>query len=361
MIAKWVGILFGLFLILGGSIWFETAVHRLPVKRDAEPFQELKPAKPEISSASSTDIITTLFPQIANPPQPKAGEPKPAVSPIAEPTPPKFESPKIVIPPKLEKFAAPAVLPPPAAALSSEAVYQMLDTAVVQVVCGLGNNLYSTGTGIVVSERGVVLTNAHVVNRGTNCAVRTGNPAKFAGTLKVLFVGGELPKIPDTEIAAEDLALGLIERSENSAFRTPFKYLKLDSGYRPTTGDGYYAAAYASEFLGDAVLTSGAQNLVFTTARLLGAYGIDADSSAEEIIELSGNVSTQQGSSGSPILSPKDGAVVAVVFGENKEAEAGTPNTSKRTEFAFLVSYLDRLVRQKQGISLAAFAAQLGL
>ena len=93
---------------------------------------------------------------------------------------------------------------------------------------------------------------------------------------------------------------------------------------------------------------------------------MDDASVTHDIIELEGSIATQQGSSGSPIISPLGGGVVGIVFGQtNAEIQNGfglpsTVATGERTELAFLISYIDRAVRQQKGKSLDEFIEELG-
>lgn len=267
---------------------------------------------------------------------------KEPVAPIAE-----------VIREEAAKFVAPVFSPK--SLLTSDAVYQLLDTAVVQIVCRLNERFTISGSGVVISPSGIVLTNTHVVENATDCAVRTGNPAAYAGRLKVLYRGSSEEKIPDTEVPLEDFAFGKIsEVPASSRFTAPFKYLSANANYMHHISERYFLAAYASEFAGGGGTTP--QNLVFTITKLLGFFAIAGD--GQEVLELEGNVSTQEGASGSPIISPVDGSVIGLVFGQNKGE--GEVETAKRTEYAFSLSYIDRVLRKKEGMGLLAFIEKLG-
>lgn len=270
------------------------------------------------------------------------------------------EAVKAPVPPKIAetireeaaKFVAPILSQKPL--LTSDVVYQLLDTAVVQVVCRLGDRLSISGSGVVISSSGIVLTNTHVVENATDCFVRTGNPAAFAGRLKILYRGNSEEKIPDTEVPLEDFAFGKItDVPASSRFALPFKYLPANASYPHALSERYFLAAYASEFAGGGGTTP--QNLVFTITKLLGFFAIAGD--GQEVLELEGNVSTQEGASGSPIISPVDGSVIGLVFGQNKGE--GEVETAKRTEYAFSLSYIDRVLRKKEGMGLQDFVAKL--
>jgi len=266
--------------------------------------------------------------------------------------------------------AVSGVITPRAPAANQSApdeIYQKLYLAVVQVVCEQGAGSVSTGSGVVVSFKGIVLTNAHVLDGAKSCIVKTGNPASFAGKLKIVFVGDTSEKIGTSPVPKQDFAFGRIyELAATSPIISPFKYLELNAAYSPNIGDGLYSAAYPTELVGGSSFLAGRQNLVYTTTKIVERYRVDDASVTHDIIELEGSIATQQGSSGSPIISPLGGGVVGIVFGQtNAEIQNGfglpsTVATGERTELAFLISYIDRAVRQQKGKSLDEFIEELG-
>ena len=253
------------------------------------------------------------------------------------------------------------------AQLSAAAVYQMLDGAVVQIVCSRDSNVLVAGSGVIVSAGGIVLSNEHVLGGAEECIVKSGNPARIIGKLKILYMGDAVDKIAESPVPKEDFAFAaIIDLVDPVHMGKPFSFLKLDPEYIPRAGEGVYAAAYPTEFIGSAGLRSGGQSLVFTTTKVENLYHIEDAGQDTDIMELAGSITTQEGSSGSPIITPSTGAVIGLVFGETG-AEApvtgGGPSapiaTSERTELAFLIQYIDRVIQKDKKMTLLEFIVQL--
>lgn len=341
-----------LFAIFTSPLWRELIFDRTPHITSAL-----------IKDLVSRNLITELFPTTASSTPPGGGTATdtrdyiPSKAPLIDKsTLPVSKEVPIASQNQSSAPSQPKIIPP-LPLLASQEIYALLDTAIVQIVCKVGENLYVSGSGVVVSDKGVVLTNAHVVEKGRDCSVKTGNPAVISGKAEARFIGNTENLIMDTKIPKEDFALMKItERTAGSMFAEPFKYLRLSYSHVPQSGDGFYLAAYASEFAGGGI-PSGSQNLVFTIARVLDLYAVDG--SGIDVAELEGNISTQEGASGSPVISPVDGSVIGLVFGQNK-GEGGVNTTNQRTEFAFLISYIDRVLRITRNKTLADLVTEVG-
>src|SRR3989338_8875222 len=112
-------------------------------------------------------------------------EPRASTTPVAEE--PAREDP----PPKKATASAQEIkketteTPPPPSALELNALAR---AATVNIFCAMEDSDAASGSGVVIDERGIILTNAHIAQyflldtyRGkefVSCTIRTGSPAK---------------------------------------------------------------------------------------------------------------------------------------------------------------------------------------
>lgn len=311
-----------------------------------------------LNSATSSQEVSETREAVSSSTAPVKTAPRPAIADQA-PSGASKKNQKAGVPVPSAVNPAGTAMPPPLpaststrASLTSTQIYSLVDRAVVQIICRVGGSTYITGSGIIVSPGGIVLSNAHVLQYPNECIVKTGSPTRFLGTLDVVYSGNVSRLIEGTKVPLQDFAFGVIKGAKEQ-----FSYLTLNPLYDPRIGDEFYLASYASELIGNALTDK--QALVFTTAKMESYYVTESTRTEHEIIELEGNVSTQEGSSGSPVILPTDGSVVGLVFGQNRGESDMPEATGKRSEFAFLISYLDGILRQEKGMGILEFVRSL--
>lgn len=123
-----------------------------------------------------------------------------------------------------------------------------VENATVNIYCSFksGHKIYSsTGSGVFVSDRGVVLTNAHVAQTllalqdpkaHGSCSIRTGSPAKEAYTVSLLYLSpawvdaniAELRKKHPKGSGEGDFALLYVTIPKSGALPIRFPALPLD-------------------------------------------------------------------------------------------------------------------------------------
>ncbi|RJQ37599.1 hypothetical protein C4552_00345 [Candidatus Parcubacteria bacterium] len=296
------------------------------------------PAAPEsVSPPASAEPVP---PQSATPPStdskssPQAGSgqaaPQPAPAPL--PTP----------------IAPTAPPPPPAGSLTQAEIYAMRSTAVVQIFCQGGGKVFAA-TGVIVNARGLVLTNAHVVQfvrdiGPSDCQARHGNPASAFAGVDTVFMPDTGPKIPDTDVPQRDFGFLILKD-----VREPFAVAPIATE-AAAAGASLYTLGYPSEFLQGLAAFNNA-NLVFSILAVHGLANVDDDEQAPDVYVFQGGIALQQGSSGTALLDQR-GSVVGIIFATT---QAGT--TGEREGVGLITSYMDRVLRTETGQGLLEFIA----
>lgn len=166
-------------------------------------------------------------------------------------------------------------------------VFQQVSPSVVRL-----HNAASTGTGVVLTKQGIILTNAHVVS----------NPLPFECTAEVMKDGKRqtviFKKVKVTKVHKElDLALVQIDPAEHNAILGPCRL----SRQKAVTGQRLYA-------IGNPATESNITLNKTITEGLLS--GVDRDIEGAKYYQISAAINP--GNSGGP-LSDRTGAVVGIV------------------------------------------------
>lgn len=252
------------------------------------------------------------------------------------------------LPPAPEPIPPPPPPPPPPAEplLSDREFYDRYANAVVQIFCHTTDRIV-TATGIMLNQRGLILTNAHVAKlvieaAPPNCQARHGNPASDFAGISIIYPGNTTLKISDTDVPQEDFAF-----LELDAPREAFSFVPIDLGTAPV-GEAFLTLGYPSEFL-QSVNTAFHSNLVFSSLVLGGYADLDANPDDAEGYVFHGGIILQQGSSGTPIFY-RNGRLNAIIFATTKG-----PSTDSRDGIAIKLSSIDRALRAETGQGLEEY------
>lgn len=237
---------------------------------------------------------------------------------------------------------------PERAALTNPEFYARYADAAMQVMCETRDEIF-TASGVILNERGLVMTNAHVADivrrvGAERCRARHGNPAQAFAGLEVVFAADTTAKIESTEVPQRDVAfLRLVKPSES--FRTAPVTTEL---VRPETT--LLTLGYPNEFLAGASASSNS-NLVFSTFRVDGYADTDGNTATAEGYVTRGGIALQRGSSGTALFAP-DGRVVGLIFATTKGE-----TTAEREGIALSTPYIDRILHIEAGLGLDGFIA----
>ena len=243
--------------------------------------------------------------------------------------------------------------------------------ATVNLYCRLkaGKKIMSSsGSGVLIHERGVVLTNAHVAQylllagekgRVTGwCSVRTGSPAKEAYTAELLYISAawlednvaNISKNAPRGTGEDDFALLYLTGAQKGALPERFPSLPIGTVSADDEGRSVTVAGYPTEKLDfDAVRNSLARVIATSTISNTLSFGRGR---LVDVLSLTASPAASGGVSGGPIVNAA-GEVVGIV---------ATKSTAKNTaEGATLrgitLPYIDRAIQAQTARSLASLLA----
>ena len=290
------------------------------------------------------DVELIALPPIALPPEPEdiptaaveEDAPAPVVVEERASTPPVVASAPVTI----EVQAAPV------GDLDSAAA--TLRAALVNIICYVpaGSRLHSSsGSGIVVDPKGIILTNAHIGqyfllrDEGVSCAIRAGDPATNAYKAEPIFISRAwLTDNPSTLIESapngsgeHDFALLAITGSATQK-PLPESFAFVPLAIRPPEqGEPVVIASYGAQFLKSSQIQSSlSPTVVFGSVKEIFTFVANT----ADVLALGGSAAAQQGSSGGGVANAQ-GELVGTITTSTLEGE-----TSARSLDAISAPYI---------------------
>lgn len=226
--------------------------------------------------------------------------------------------------------------------------------ATVNLYCNLrfGNKrIITSGTGVFIDDRGIILTNAHVAQyfllakesrtiRG-RCSVRTGSPAKDTYSAEILYIN---------PIWLKENADTISNGTQKGTGENDFALLYVDGKSRgkvslPKTFPSIEINYLENYFEGNIVAIAGYPTENISRNKLKNKLKFDSNISVidairgfgtktKDYLDMKGSKITQQGISGGPILN-KDGQLIAL----NSAKSLSEKNSTLRS---ITISYINR-------------------
>lgn len=241
--------------------------------------------------------------------------------------------------------------------------------ALVNILCGARSGSFrpTSGSGVIIDPRGVILTNAHVAQYvllasdpkvDLSCIIRGGSPARPLWNVEVLYIPPAWVKEHANEITLSrsmstgehDYALLRIKGTiDGSPMPVGFPYLLPDA--REAIGfidDPVLVASYPAEFIGG--ITS--QFSLFSASSITNIKDLlTFTEKTIDVISLGGIIEAQSGSSGGAVTNAW-GRLIGII----STTSEGT-TTAQRDLRAITLSYINRDLSLQSGFDLPTILA----
>ncbi|MFZ2621132.1 MAG: serine protease [Minisyncoccia bacterium] len=242
--------------------------------------------------------------------------------------------------------------------------------ATVNIYCTtIGGSLSPiSGTGVVVTKDGVILTNAHIAQYlllkdfrqkdFIKCVVRTGSPAYPKYDLEMVYISptwvennSAIIKDQNPKGTGEnDFAfLRIIDSVDGSSLPESFLFIPMDIRENIEKGEPVLLVSYPAGFLGGQSI---AQNLNIASAITTIKDIFTFKEGTRDLLAVPGTVVSQKGSSGGLVVDR-----FATLIGIISTSSDGT-TTSDRGLNAITVPYINRSMKSELGMSLEQFLSQ---
>lgn len=294
-----------------------------------------------------------------------------------ETTPPPLISNPPPIEKETEKLQETIEAPPIISTISPTFLNERTRASVVNIFClsqvgGFFRPI--SGSGVIIDEKGVILTNAHVAQyllikdyrqeNFFNCVIRTGSPAKNRYRAELLYLSPDWVATNATNIlkdnpvatGEEDYALLYITEAVDQGASRPTSFTATSPFVENTitidTDLPVLTAGYPAGFLGgiatnrDLWLSSS-----FTTINQLFTFK-EGGIKTIDLFSVDGVIGAQEGSSGGAVVSTANGQLLGIIV-----TRSAGDTTGQRLLQALTISHIDESLRRQHGEGLATLLA----
>ena len=335
---------------------------------------------PVVQTASSTIAVEPGFsiPTISLPALPPVTDTTAAVPPVPKKRVPVTPAPTAPAPSATAPVSAPT---PPASSGNAglDAAASTLRAALVNIICyaPAGGTLHSiSGSGVFISSKGVILTNAHVAqyfllaDRGVSCTIRAGSPAADDYNAALIYIpslwintnASVLTQTAPSGTGEHDFALLAVTKSATSAaLPSAFPFIALAEA-PPSAGTPVVIASYGAQFLETAQVQSSLfPTIVFGSVKDVFTFGTNTI----DVLALGGSAAAQEGSSGGGVADAS-GKLVGTITTSTVEGTTATRSLDAITASYIRSDYasdtgsaLDLLLSKSTSSAIADFAPQM--
>ncbi len=251
-----------------------------------------------------------------------------------------------------------------------EAINTFARGTIVNILCTVKGNELSpiSGTGVVVSKSGLILTNAHLAQyfllkdyagkNSLDCVARTGSPAYPKYNLELVYISPTWVEKNKT-LLKEQNPMGTGENDfafvritgmvDGSKLPESFTYLSMNIRENIISKEPVLLVSYPAGFLGG---ISVLQDLSITSAITLTDTLYTFKDGSVDLISVPGTVVSQKGSSGGAVVDKYASLLGIIVTTSSGE------KTSDRDLQAITLAYINRSLQNEIGLNLEQFTNQ---
>jgi S1-C subfamily serine protease len=238
--------------------------------------------------------------------------------------------------------------------------------ALVNILCQSqtgGLQKTTTGSGVIVDRRGIILTNAHIAQEFLlighdaggmqNCVIRMGSPARTLYRAEILYLPsrwviehGADTQFDSLEDSGDDFAFLLITEATDPARNLPSSFPSVSFDPRESIGrsPSVLIAGYPAGFIGSDSIQ---KDLHITSSVATIDRYITFDGETIDAITFDGNVLAQQGASGGAVID-SDNMLIAII-----SSLISAESTSDRVLNALTVWHIDSRVADLEGYGIS--------
>lgn len=220
-----------------------------------------------------------------------------------------------------------------------------------------------TGSGVIIDEKGVILTNAHMAqyfllknyptDESLDCVIREGSPAKPKYKARLLYISSRwvqdnAEKIKDdnpTGTGENDYAFLLVTENTNSTVSLPekFSFVEFDISDLFDIEDNVLLAGYPAGFLGGISIQ---KDLYISSSIVKIQESFTFKENTTDLFSIGSSVVAQQGSSGGAVMSDTNKLLGIITT----SSEGDT--TEERDLRAITLSHINRSFIEEVGFNI---------